>query len=257
MALARAMSVLRAIAAAGTGGARAGELSAATGLHRVTVHRLLADLNHEGLVEQDAERAYHLGAEAWLLGRAAGRRFDLARLGEPAIERIERETHDTVYLLRRIPGAVVCIARRDGSYPVKSLVMDVGVRYPLGIGGGGLAVLAFLPAADIEAALKEVQKQLAAYPRVTMARVRKLLRRTQQEGYSYWPGLISEAHVVGVPIRDGAGQPIGALSCAAIRERLGGTRLRRVVGLLKAEAAQIGKHLGTKQGNHSRKTTRP
>ena len=238
------MSVLRAIASAGAGGARAGELSAATGLHRVTVHRLLADLNREGLVEQDGERAYHLGAEAWLLGRAAGRRFDLARIGEPAIERIERETHDTVYLLRRIPGAVVCIARRDGSYPVKSLVMDVGARYPLGIGGGGLAVLAFLPAAEIEAALRDVQKQLGAYPRVTMARVRELLRRTQKAGYSYWPGLISEAHVVGVPIRDAEGQPIGALSCAAIRERLGGARHKRVVALLRAEAAKIGKQFG-------------
>lgn len=243
MALARAMSVLKTIAARGADGARVADISASTGLHRVTVHRLLLDLAQEGLVEQDASRSYHLGAEAWLLGVAANRRFDLARIGEPAIERIERETHDTVYLLRRIPHAVLCVARRDGSYPIKSLVMDVGGRYPLGVGAGGLAVLAFMPKADIESALKDVQHQLSAYPHVTTARVKQLLRKTQKVGYAYWPGLISEAHVVGVPIRNSAGEPIGALSCAAIKERLQGARRRRIVALLSEEAEAIGRQL--------------
>ena len=237
------MSVLRTIAARGAEGARVADIAAATGLHRVTVHRLLVDLAQEGLIEQDESRAYHLGAGAWLLGRAANQRFDLARIGEPAIERIEHETHDTVYLLRRIPHAVLCVARRDGSYPIKSLVMDVGGRYPLGIGAGGLAVLAFMPQHDIDAELKAVEQQLPAYPQVTAERVTGLLHETQKDGYAYWPGLISEAHVVGVPIRNRAGDPIGALSCAAIRERLEGPRRRHVVALLTREAEAIGREM--------------
>lgn len=243
MAIGRALTVLRAIAGAGAPGARAGELASATGLHRVSVHRVLAELAREGLVEQDEARCYHLGPEALFLGQAAGRRFDLARVGEPAIDRIERETHDTVYLLRRVPGAVLCIARRDGTYPIKSLVMDVGGRYPLGIGGGGLAVLAFLRPPDIEAALEGVAKRLDAYPRVTMRKIRQLLVQTKREGYSYWPGLISEAHVVGVPVFGAAGEPVGALSCAAIRERLDDRRRKKVVALLKAEARAIERQL--------------
>ena len=252
MAIARALTILRAIAGAGAPGIRAGALASATGLHRVTVHRVVAELASEGLVEQDEDRRYHLGAEALFLGQAAGRRFDLARVGEPEIERIERETQDTVYLLRHVPGAVLCIARRDGSYPIKSLVMDVGGRYPLGIGGGGLAVLAFLPEPEVEAALADVQGRLARYPRVTMAKVRQLLRQTKKHGYAYWPGLISEAHVVGVPIRAGSGEPVGALSCAAIRERLQGARRERIVGLLKAGARAIEKQLsGRRPGKGS------
>lgn len=243
MALARAMKILRAVASAGPAGARAGELSSGTGIHRVTVHRLLAELTSEGLVEQDGKRSYHFGAEAWSLGHAASHRFDLARIAEPSIERIEQETHDTVYLLRRTPGAVLCIARRDGRYPVKSLVMDVGVRYPLGIGGAGLAILAFLSQPEIDVALKEVQTTLRRYPRVTMARVRALLLQAQKAGYAYWPGLISEAHVVGVSIRDTRGEPVGALSCAAIKERLCGARRKRIVGLLKSEAEAIGRQI--------------
>ena len=165
------------------------------------------------------------------------------RIGTPAIERIEEETHDTGYLLRRVPHAVLCVARRDGSYPIKSLVMDVGGRYPLGIGAGGLAVLAFLPRREIEAELKTVAQHLNDYPHVTPARVKQLLRQTQKTGYAYWPGLISEAHVVGVPIRNSGGEPIGALSCAAIKERLQGPRRKRVVALLAREAEDIGRQL--------------
>jgi DNA-binding IclR family transcriptional regulator len=237
------MSVLKTVAASGADGARVADISASTGLHRVTVHRLLADLRREGLIDQDERRAYHLGAEAWLLGHAANQRFDLLRVGRQAIERIEEQTHDTVYLLRRVPPGVFCVARRDGSYPIKSLVMDVGARYPLGIGAGGLAVLAFLSRREIGAELKALRQHLDAYPQVTAARVKQLLQQTQKTGYSYWPGLISEAHVVGVPIRNTSGEPIGALSCAAIKERLHGARRKCVVALLIAEAEAIGRQM--------------
>jgi DNA-binding IclR family transcriptional regulator len=104
-------------------------------------------------------------------------------------------------------------------------------------------VLAFLSQAEIDAALKDVKKRLSDYPRVTMPKVRRLLLQTRKDGHSYWPGLISEAHVVGVPIRSASGDPIGALSCAAIRERLDARRRNRVVALLKAEALWIEKQV--------------
>ena len=119
MRLAKAMGVLRALREAGGDGLLAGEVAAATRGHRVTVHRLLSSLQREGLVEQDATRRYHLGAELWLLGMAAGSRFDLAAIGSDALERLEAETHDTIYLLRRVGDDVFCVARRDGRYPIK------------------------------------------------------------------------------------------------------------------------------------------
>ena len=253
MMLHKAMLVLRALREAGTGGLQAGEIARDTGAHRVTVHRLLRSLEREGLIERDGSRRYHLGPQAWLLGMAANRRFDLTALAGEALERIESETHDTIYLLRRVGDDVLCVARRDGTYPIKSLVMEVGKSYPLGVGGGGLAVLAALAQAEQKETLARVRDRLNAnphlYPRVTFSRIRQLLADTRRQGYAFWPALISEALVVAVPILDGDDRPIGALSCAAIKERLDPKRRVRMAALLKAEAAGIHRRMrGTKAG---------
>jgi DNA-binding IclR family transcriptional regulator len=180
----------------------------------------------------------------WLLGMAANRRFDLHAVAEGALERLEAATHDTIYLLRRVGDDVLCVARRDGSYPIKSLVMEVGKSYPLGVGGGGLAVLLPMPDAERRDILKRAGARLKAYPKVTTAKIRELLADAQRNGYAFWPALISEALVVAVPILDREGAPLGALSCAAIKERLEPARRREVAALLQREADAIHRRLG-------------
>lgn len=249
MTLHKAMLVLHALGDAETGGLQAGEIARATASHRVTVHRLLRSLDREGLVERDDNHRYHLGPQAWLLGMAANRRFDLNALAGGALERIEAETHDTIYLIRRVGDDVLCVARRDGSYPIKSLVMEVGKSYPLGVGGGGLAVMAALDNAEAREILERVRPRLVAYPKVSVARILQLLADTRRQDYAFWPALISEALVVAVPILDREQRPLGALSCAAIKERLGPKRRLRVVALLKAEAAKIQQRMSGARAN--------
>ena len=132
----KSMTILRALMDAETSGLQAAQIVEATGMNRITMHRLVKSLEREGLVERDDGRRYHLGAQAWLLGMAANRRFDLNALAGDSLDRIESETHDTIYLLRRVGDDVLCVARRDGTYPIKSLVMEVGKAYPVGVGGG-------------------------------------------------------------------------------------------------------------------------
>lgn len=245
MTLHKSMLVLRALRDAETGGLQAGQIARATGSHRVTVHRLLRSLDREGLVERDDNHCYHLGPQAWLLGMAANRRFDLNALAGASLDRIEAETHDTIYLLRHVGDDVLCVGRRDGTYPIKSLVMEVGKSYPLGVGGGGLAVLAALADPEAKEALERVRTRLDAYPKVSVTRIRQLLADTRRQGYAFWPALISEALVVAVPILDREQRPLGALSCAAIKERLDPRRRLRIVALLKAEAARIQQRMGS------------
>ena len=81
--------------------------------------------------------------------------------------------------------------------------------------------------------------------------LKALLEDAREKGYAFWPALISEALVVAVPILDGEGRPVGALSCAAIKERLDPKRRVKVVTLLKAEATRIQLRLsGTKTVHH-------
>lgn len=244
MTLEKSIVVLRALRDAEARGLQAGEIVSLTGLHRVTLHRLLRSLDDEGLIEQDENRRYHLGPELWQLGMAANRRFDLSSIADGALERLAAATGDTFYLLRRVRDVVLCIGRCDGSYPIKSLVMEVGGSFPLGVGGGGLAVLSALPEEEQRGILDRVGNRLAGYPQVTIKRIRQLLAEVQRSGYAFWPPLISEALVVAVPILDRDARPLGALSCAGIRERLGPPRRRQIAELLQSEADVIYERLG-------------
>jgi len=73
--LERAIALLRMVAAGSPDGARLTDLMAGTGLSKATVHRLLAALAREGLVEQDAaSRRYFLGPDLDALGQVAAAR---------------------------------------------------------------------------------------------------------------------------------------------------------------------------------------
>ncbi|ALG74817.1 acetyl-CoA synthetase [Azospirillum thiophilum] len=73
--LERAIALLRAVAAAGTGGARLADLMTGVGLSKATAHRLLTALARDGLVDQDARsRRYHLGPDLVALGDLAALR---------------------------------------------------------------------------------------------------------------------------------------------------------------------------------------
>src|SRR5262245_60854551 len=86
------------------------ELSRAVGLNKTTTYRLLAALEHEGLVAQDARGgAYHLGPEAIALGARALRATDLRAAARPELEALARETGETADL-EILDGAEVLVA---------------------------------------------------------------------------------------------------------------------------------------------------
>ena len=40
---------------------------------------------------------------------------------------------------------LVCIDRKTGDYPIKVFTVEIGIRRPLGVGAGSIAVLAAMP----------------------------------------------------------------------------------------------------------------
>ena len=85
----RAVLLLREVAAHGNRGARLTDLVADTGLAKPTVHRLLAALIREGMLEQSAEtRRYFLGTELFVMGTIAAARFSAHELPAGDLRRI-------------------------------------------------------------------------------------------------------------------------------------------------------------------------
>ncbi|MCH3857673.1 hypothetical protein LZB78_09810, partial [Campylobacter jejuni] len=68
--------------------------------------------------------------------------------------RLSGMLNDTIFLLVRSGFDAVCLDRIDGAFPVRSHTGDIGGRVPLGLGQGGLLLLANLPEAEREEVLR-------------------------------------------------------------------------------------------------------
>lgn len=240
----RAFAVLKEISAASVKGVTVADIAARLRLNRTTVHRLLKCMLSQGAVRNvDARARYVLGPLAYELGLSAREQLDLHGLFSPAVSAMAEKTGDTCFLMMRSGNEAVCIDRKLGSYPVKTLVVDVGTHRPLGVGAGSLAILSALPEEDVRRIIRDAADRLPAYG-ITAGAVTKSVRIAQKAGYvsSIVHG-VDGVIAVGVPILEPSGNPVAALSIAAIAKRMGKTRQAEVVALLRVETARLQKLL--------------
>lgn len=237
----RAFAVLKEVSSASSDGVSLAVLVRKMGLNRTTVFRIIKCLISQNAMRYDgAAKRYFLGPLAFEFGIAARhQQLDLRTLCSPALARIAQATGDTVFLMRRNGDDSVCIVRWLGSYPIKTLVAEIGTQRPLGIGAGGLAILSALPEPERSLIIRNNARRLPAFG-ASSGKLSTAMRRVAEDGYVSLPvhglkGVIS----VGVPVLDPAGRPIAALSVTAIAERMTRTRQREVAAMLRSEAEHL------------------
>jgi DNA-binding IclR family transcriptional regulator len=236
----RAMALIRRVTEAGRDGAPVAALAGQTGIDRTTAHRILKCMAEEGMLSQSSGGRYILGPLAFEIGLAAGERLDLRTKCRAALTRIAAETGDTVFLMTRDGYESVCADRIEGGYPVKTLVVEVGNRRPLGIGAGSLAILSALPADEAETAITHNQERLAGFDNMSADRLRRLVGRARTEGKASLPVIgIPGVHALAVAVRTPGGRPIAALSVAAIRSRMTAQRQADTLDILRREATSL------------------
>jgi len=241
----RAARLLRELAARNRQGMRLIDVAQSSGLRRPTVHRMLKCLAAENLVSQDPQsRRYFLGPLVFELGITAGPRFNIRDLCTDALDRLAAETGDTVFLTIRSGDDSLCVDRREGAFPIKTFTVDVGVRRPLGVGAGGLAILTALPEEEIEEVIDRIAGRLSAFGRLNAAELRALVKRARKVGYVLNDvRTLSGVTAIGVPIFDAAERPIAAISTSAITARMTATRQRELADLIRREIRGIEKQL--------------
>lgn len=140
-AILRALSVLRALRTA-DGELGVVELARSVELPTTTVHRILRTLVVAGYVVQNAAtERYHLGREAYLLGRAVANSlgFDAAL---PLLEGLSADTGESVNLVVRDGQQGLVVLRIESSQPLR-FTQPVGTRIPLHCTSSGKVLLAF------------------------------------------------------------------------------------------------------------------
>lgn len=250
--LKRGVRLLRLLATAGAGGSALTELAAQAGLPHPSAHRVLKQLQAERLVEHHPDtRRYRLGPLAFELGLAASTQFDMRDLCEAAMQRLASVSADTVYLVGRSGFDAVCLHRVEGAFPIRTLVLEVGSRRPLGVGAGGLAVLAAVGREERQAIVERVAPQLPAFGGLDAERLARACERTREAGFSTVSGTVNAGvTAVGMALRNGMGHPVGALSVAAMSQRLGPERRREVAEWLHEARSAVEPLLRAQRRGH-------
>jgi len=236
----RVFALLRVIASHNRGGLRTADLCRITGLRRPTLHRLLQCLLHEHLITRsDRTRNYHLGSMLHELGLSAAPPIAMAELCRPQLRKIADATADMVFLTLRSGTDTVCLDRQEGRHWVRAFNLDIGVRRPLGVGAGGLALLSALAPEQRRKIIHTNETRLGEFEELTAVKLRRLVRQTQARGFAVHDGPTSGARAIGVAVRDQAGMPIAAISVSALARRMPESRWPEIVALLNAGAREI------------------
>lgn len=233
----KSLSLLRLVASHTREGIRLVDLCHLSGITRPTAHRMLQALQFEGLVEQDSQTdRYFLGREAYFLGVAAESRFGLKSVVDTTLSHLTTTSEDISLFVMRHGTHAVCIGREEGTYRVRTHTAQVGDRYPLGVGGASLAILATCPDDEIEWILQRNSVELARdYPIFTPRFLRELVAETRAHGYAVNPGRVfPESWGVAVAFHTPQGPCPGAVSLAGVPMRIE-PRIPEVVSILKAE----------------------
>lgn len=238
----RAIRVLHLVASSRESGIGLSMLVKATGLTKPTTRRLLLALIENGLVEQHSEdRRYYAGAGTYALGLLAGERFAIHRLAADSLIRMASRSGNAALLSVQCGYESICLRREEGSYPLRSHVLQPGDRHPIGVGAAGIALLALLSDDDVERALAFNAERLAAdYRGLTPELIVQQVRETRARGYALNPGLVVKgSYGIGIAIMDPRSGSASALSIAGVESRFTDARIREMVAILEEEKQHL------------------
>jgi len=243
--LKRGVLLLRLLATGGSRGLPLTDMAAKSGLPHPSVHRVLKQLMAERMVEHNPEtHRYRLGPLVFELGLAGSTIFDIRDLCQPSMQALALSTTDTVYLIARSGFDAVCVHRLEGTFPIRTLVLEVGSRRPLGVGAGGLAILAAIEEDERGEIIERVAPSLHAFGGLSASGLAKACDQARD----YGAGVIQDTvnlgvSAIGVAFRDPMGQPVGALSVAALSQRMTKQRIQEIARALKTECQEVEKRL--------------
>lgn len=218
----RAVDLLRLIASSPSQHLRLIDLARRADMEKSTAHRLLQRLVSERmLVRIPGQRGYRLGPLIYELGLCALPENNLRETCHPHLRRLAEQTGDMAFLVVRSGFETVCLDRIAGNFPIQTLTSGVGDRHPLGVGVGGLAILAAMSDEEIDIALHAIADKLARYPNFSAASLRESVRQTRQIGYALDDGVAAAGvSAIGMDIRQPGGMAAAAVFVTTISQRM-------------------------------------
>jgi DNA-binding IclR family transcriptional regulator len=162
--------------------ARVDDLATHIDAPKSTTYRYLSLLKEMGLVSSRADGRWYPAPQLIRIGDAAKAAVGFIEHALPVMEKLSRQTQETVLLIERMGDSGVCVAKHDATQMIR-LSFDVGTAVPLHRGAGAKLLLAHLAPheqegylayaasafRDLKGQIPNLRKELAEIPRAGYA----------------------------------------------------------------------------------------
>lgn len=219
-------------------------IAAQLGVPLGSVHRLLVELEVEGIAERNLAGEWELSYRLLEITGMQLERLGIPALARPFAERIAEATQETVNInaLSGLHG--VCVDKVRGNEGMQ-LDMRIGARGSLHCGGGGKAMLAYMNEAEQRAVLTSPLVQLTPKTITDASLLQQELRQIRTRGYSIDDQeVVMGVYCVAVPILDANARPVGALSITGPSPKSPGPALEPLVAMLNEACGHVSRRLG-------------
>lgn len=217
------------------------ELSRKVDLPVSTVHRLVGELEIEGLLVRDPSGRLRHGHRLWELASRGSRAASLRESALPVMEDLAAHTGHNISLGVLEGTDVLYIERLALNESVVNITRIAG-RLPVHGCSGGLVFMAFAPEADQERFLSRRLEKLTDATVTDSQELRKVLAIIRQTGYCSMAGIIvDESSGISVPIFADGDQPLACLTAIVTR---GQENVPALVPQMQMAARAISRRLG-------------
>ena len=213
------------------------ELSEQVGLHKSTVHRMLATLEEKGFVERDAlTERYQLGIKLWELSANLAPATDQSTLWQKELVRLRDQLGETVSIYVRAGVERIRIQSVQSNEPVRR-VAPVGAKFPLYAGASSKILIAY--------ALPEEQEEIWSHPTWqfrtgSIDTYQHELSEVLEQGYAVsFEERESGVSAVAAPIFNREGLITAALAVSGPASRLTIERLTEIAPIVQGAAKRM------------------
>lgn len=216
------------------------ELALELDLSKTIVLRIVRTFEGEGFLARRNGK-YILGPALLDLSSVILNSIDLRKVARRVIERLSAETGESVFLTVVRGDRSVCVEKVESRQRMR-LTLDIGRHYPLHAGASNKLLLAFVGQEEQERVLAGPLEAFTEKTPQDPESLRQELESIREAGWCTTSGeLTPHATAVAVPLRDAAGEVVGALSVSGPETRL--TDIEGTVRLVEGAAAEIGSEL--------------
>ncbi|MQY21129.1 IclR family transcriptional regulator [Nocardia macrotermitis] len=221
------------------------QLAARLEVHKSTVLRLLQTMEADRFVTHDATHRYTLGSRLFELANHALERRDVRTLGRPHLEALNADTGQTVHLATYESGEAIYIDKLDATQSMR-MYSRVGRPAPLHCTAVGKVLVAAHPCTQWRAIAERIDyhpftERTIRTPEQYLTELDHVAAQGFAEDHEEHESFVN---CVAVPVRDGTGAVVAALSVSVPDVLLDHAQVLALLPRIRATAEAVSAELG-------------